>query len=645
MALINESLPPHDPFWLRAEQEWSAAFHFRRVRAAMRAMFPEPPPAARNWQALLRIFMALAPDGEAQLMRAWPDDEGPTSLAKAMAVFGSDAVPPHLRSHDINFVGARRAAKRVRTAAGTVPHPIRSAVPMDDVLALPPSMLLRRVEDAAEEAACIARGAQRRAVEASREATGAVRRVAGVQEEVADVRSQIGVLRTVAASVEPVVAAAAHGLETLRLEVAAIQRMMVNAEPAAFAALSTMLADAEQRLRASEDRSARAAATAAATEQALTRHQSEVAALQKQVIALRDMLAVADPVVVEPLAQALRDAERRLRSQEDRAALTERALREHGAEIESLRRAAAAMTEPPAAMALRRQVTALEGRVGQDADEVRREMHTIRDELTGLRQAMKSAEPAAAAPIAAAIDDAERRLRRQEAQIAATNQRMTATERDLATLSHTMATTSPAAAEALRRELKSLETRLTDETSGLRDAIESVMRQRKSPSPPPPRDRRTTFDAEADTPRHAAHGSPDCPPNDAPDASPLNADMTRVEFFLRGEECIHYWMSCGVGIDAAITHAFRTSFNDVIVANLNGADVGHAKDALEASVGACAALAAGRITPDLISSIAKHVTYIIVKAAFDGQRAVKVANLMRQAEIPAAFRHILQASA
>jgi hypothetical protein len=121
--------------------------------------------------------------------------------------------------------------------------------------------------------------------------------------------------------------------------------------------------------------------------------------------------------------------------------------------------------------------------------------------------------------------------------------------------------------------------------------------------------------------------------------------MMRPEFYLRGSETIAYWVSCGVGVDPATTHAFRSAFHDVIVGKLKGADIGYAKDTLSSCVAACTALACGRTSAELLQETADNATFIITKALFDGQRAIKLRNLMRQDAIPQSFRNLLQASA
>ena len=264
--------------------------------------------------------------------------------------------------------------------------------------------------------------------------------------------------------------------------------------------------------------------------------------------------------------------------------------------------------------------------------------------MVSLRKLISSAEPAAVAPLTIALADAEQRLRQQEARAAQADARMAAAERNVAAMRESFySAQSPSATDDLRCEITAMEARLSRETAALRTALEGFIRNppvdTHSARPPP------TSDHLGGPPRPPARTTWDTDVEVEQEPPALDDDMTRSEFYLRGDECIRWWMSRGVGVDIAITHAFRTAFHDVIIANLSGSDVGYAKDALEASVNACAALAAGRITPLLVLSASRHVTYLVVKAVYDGQRAVKVVNLMRQSDIPDSFRHVLQASA
>jgi hypothetical protein len=518
---------------------------------------------------------------------------------------------------------------------------------MDTILATPPRQILRRAEEVAEAADARSRGAERRAVETARQ-LDSLRQ---------GVTIELGTLRSAAASVEPMATAAAQAIHSIREEVDTLRRTMSSSEQAAVGPLRAALDEAVRRLRMQDTRTDQAEARVAATEQVLARQQSEMVTLRddvrNEVLALRRLAANADSTTATPIAAALADAERRLRAQEERVAAadarhahTERAISEQRAELDALKRLAIS-ADPTAAAAIRREIAAIESRIGQDAADIRQQMSDLRgglrDEVASLRRTIASAEPAAIAQIAAALADAEHRLRQQEAKAAQTDARMAATERGMAGLRDAFRNAeSTSATDGLRDEIAAMEARIT---ARMQAAIDGLLRNTTSaPVESQPQARFDDHDPPRHRPRaHSVH--PFDTTSEPDDVSPIrDADMTRPEFYLRGEECIRWWMSCGVGVDVAVTHAFRTAFHDVIIANLNGADVGYAKDALDASVRACAALAAGRATADLLTAISRSVTFLVMKALYDGQRAGKVATLLRQATIPDAFRHVLQAS-
>ena len=488
------------PFWKSAERVWSQHYQFTGLRALLAQLFESAAaPPARDWQALLVTLMALAQDGTAQLSRAWPDEDT-SALFNAFRVFSSAEVPEPIRVHDIDFVGARQAAKRARTATGTVLHPIHTAIPMDTILSTPPRQVLQRAEEAAEAADARARGAERRAVETARQ-------LAGVQSEVLNLRQgvaiELGTLRSAAAAVEPIAVAAAQAVVSVREEIDALRRTMMSAEPAAVGGIRSAIAEAERRLQAQGARADQAEARAAATEQVLAHQQAEFAALRdgvrSEVQALRRAVATADPAAVAPISVALEDAERRLRAQEARVAAadvrhshTERVLTEQRAEIESLKRHTVS-ADPAATTTLRREITAIEARLGQEAAELRQQLLDtrggVRDEVAALRRLISSAEPATIAPIAVALADAEQRLRQQEAKAAHAEARIAAAERNVAGLREALRHAEPTSTtEGLRSEIAAMESRLSRESATIRAAVEGLLRDptRASHDPPPP---------------------------------------------------------------------------------------------------------------------------------------------------------------
>ena len=674
IGLISAHMSPDHPFWKTAEKVWSEIYLFANLRSTLAQLFDtSSAPPARDWQALLCTLMALAQDGTAQLRRAWPDDDIP-ALFNAFAVFGSSEVPEPVRVHDIDFIGARVAAKRARTGTGTVAHPIQSAIPMDTILATPPRQILRRAEQVADAADARSRGAERRSVETARQLDGVrhetARQLDGVREDVSTLRQgvevelvnirqgvqvELGTLRSAAASVEPMATAAAQAVHAMREEMDTLRRTMSSSEQAAVGPLRAALDEAVRRLRMQDTRTDQAEARVAATEQVLAQQQSDLVALRdamrNEVVALRNLAANADSAAASSIASTLADAERRLRAQEERVAAadarhahTERAITEQRAELDALKRIATS-ADPTTAAAVRIQIAAIESRIGQDTADIRQEMSALRgglrDEVANLRRTIATAEPPSIGPLTAALAAADQRLRLQEARAAQVDARMAATERGMAGLRDTLRNAEPTS--ATEDAMAALEARLT---AKFQAAVDTLNRNTaRTPFEPQPH---TRFD-DHDPPRHPPrpHSVHPLDTMSEPDAAlPMHdADMTRPEFYLRGDDCVRWWMSCGVGVDVAVTHAFRTAFHDVIIANLNGADVGYAKDALDASVSACAALAAGRTTSELVTSTSRSVTFLVVKAVYDGQRAGKVATLLRQAQIPDAFRHVLQASA
>jgi hypothetical protein len=686
LSLISDRLPADDPFWDRAVAAWRSRFQFERLRATLRPMFDVPPPA-RDWQALVRIFLALAPDCTAQLMRAWPDQDGPAELVRAMSVFDDAALPAGVRgAFDASFIGAHRAAKRARGADG-VAHPMPHAVPMAAVLATPPRELLLRAE-------------------ASAAAAGA--RVSAAESALAQQREDIEVVRRSVAAAEPSIAAARRDITAVdarvtreteqvrdevavlrggvRDEIAALRRLIAAADPAASAPLAAALEDAERRLRASESRSSAADARVTAAEVTLARQQEDIDALRRaassaepaaaaalrrelaavetrvhreadgireeladlrgglrdEVAGLRRAMATAEPSAAPSIAAALDNAERRLHAAEARSiaadarvAAAEHALAYQRAEIEAIREAAASAA-PQASDAVRRDLADIEARLVRSTADVR-------DQIDVLRRAVKSVDPAAVAPIAASLAGAEQRLRVAEYGLSTADQRFAATEQALnrqrAEIDALRRAADPTVNDALRRELAAVEARSARETEALRHELAMLRGGLRTEFSGMQRDPRPTAPGQPYPSGPADGGGGACPLSGEDgelyadayvDAAASEVAMDRIEFYIRGPKAVQFWSSHNIGMDPYLNELFRLYWAKHIVKRLSPADAAQADASLDALLKACRDYGMGKMPADTAAAVSHTVTFLTTKAGFGAYKATVVKDLYEQ---------------
>ena len=701
MRTIEQNVPVGHPFWARAVAEWSRVFQFAHVRAALNPIFTSPPPV-RDWETLVRVMWAVAPDCLAQLMRAWPDPDGPTDLVKVMRLFEDPSLPLPVRTaFDVNFTGARRAAKRARSSSGAgVPHPNESALSMEAILATPPRLIIRRAEETAKRASSDAAHALQRTVRAEAEAAAASTAAARLDVEVAGVRR-------VVYAIEPVAAAATQAVDELRGEVAALRRAYSNADPAAAAAIAAVLDGAERRLQAHEERSSMAERRVAATERALaaqhvelealrqataaadpvvsariTAAEAELARHREQVDALRRALASAEPAVTMAVRREVTAAETQLRHH---VSLVEDGMR---AEVEALRRAVAA-AEPasaaPLATALQaaeirlqlqeerastsdariveaeRKLKAIEERTRQEADALRGEVGArLRSEVDALRRVMSAAEPAAAAAIATALADAEARMHAQdtraaqyEARVAAAESALAGHREELRVLRQRATSAGADASATLRRDMEALQSQWSAELRSVRDAIDDIGRRRGPEQPPPPRNPRApAFYQSPDGDEPSASGGDDDDDDDDDDINAYRsrhectpASLDKIEFYLRGPKAIHFWSGNGIGSVPHLTELFKIYWNKFIVGRLSGSDAAQASSMMDALVLACREYERGRLHPKLATALSESVTFMTTKAGYGAYKATVVSDLYRQNLLDPDYRRIVQAAA
>jgi hypothetical protein len=627
-------------------------------------------------------MLALAPDCLAQLMRAWPDADGPTDLVQAMAVFSDASLPVAVRcAFDHDFTGAHRAAKRARGADG-MPHPVPHATPMDAVLATPPRAILRQ---------------------AVATAAAASTRVDAAERTLADHGAEIAALRNALATAEPAAAAAirrelaimegrfAQGSNALRDdfallrggvrdEVAALRREVAEAAPSAMAAVATGLSAAEHRLRAQEARSLAADARVAEAERALLAQREDVDALRRaaacadpqvaatvqreiaaleariapagadsaalrgqmsalearlaheaasmreDVVALRRAMQTAAPADTAGISMALQRAEQRFREHEElvlasnaRVTAAERALSQQRAEIEALRRALSSTVEPTANAAIAQLLADAEQRWREAAAKA---LHT--EERTHH-----------------AIGEAERRIHDQERWASAADARATATEQALRTQREEIEELRRQAA-AHRVELARMQLRRDD-------------RPRDDPAPNPPRSHAPPFEKEPTISSATADDDDDDSDFDPPSPRRRHASRSRstgrdvgidkIEFYLRGPRAIQFWASHGIGVRQHLTELFKIYWHRFIVGRLSGSDAAQAASTMDALLLACRDYRRGGMARDTARALSDSVTFITSKAGYGAHKATVICDLYRQDRLDPDFKRVVQAAA
>ena len=679
LETINALVPLDHPFWDRAISAWQRRFRFDRVKSALSPLFTSAPPV-RDWAALVRLMLALAPDCLAQLMRAWPDADGPTDLVQAMAVFSDASLPVAVRcAFDHDFTGAHRAAKRARGADG-LPHPMPSAATMAAVLATPPRAILRRAEQAAEQAAAASAAASQR--------------VAQLEPVTAATACAVDGLRQTVTSMSATVS---HQSAQLRAEIDGLRHLLSHADSAAVGGLRAALADAERRMQDQEGRSGEAVARVRATELQLARQQQEIDDL-------RHAAGQAAPAVAQALRREVLALETSL----------SQALEAQRGELAALQRAALS-GEPAVAGAIRAEVAAIEARVGRDSSEMRRELSALRghiqadaaqrdehwrvidalranaaasdpaasaanirrelgtylasetsglrsevaavsvalrEEVATLRHLIHNAGAQASEPLLTALRDAEARMQTQMQRSAAADARVAAAERalaaqreEIAQLREAAAAMEPATTAVVRRELRALEGR---------------MHQRR-PSPPRSRanrgrDRVRRRDGGSDSDATSAASEPDDsdePPEDPTDCVQRSArhrtrdaevGLDKIEFYLRGPKAISFWASKGIGSVPYLTELFKVYWTKFIVGRLTGSDAAQASVMLDILLLACRDFHRGTMPSDTARALSHSVLFITAKAGYGAHKATVVCDLYRQDHLDADFRRVVQAA-